>query len=267
MSKQLNIEHLRHQIEDAGGTEDRGKQAQKTLAVLRQASVTLKKRVTTIRSQFQDEYSRRILKETDSDPFVIGTEHYIALIAMVGAAVVMIMDIMISAVLSKTWLNLPPAGALLAGCAVGVILSLMCKAGVVFLARAHDVQAPRVARRKLEGFAVAGFVINVALIVTVLSSRNPSESIADIIFTLTGISLGVMGVTLPIFAGALMALAHDLDWSYRHERLFQEAETELTEVYGFRAWCGDKEVDSEITGKQVEAEQEVKVGHAFSGGD
>jgi hypothetical protein len=147
---------------------------------------------------------------------------------------------MVSAALSKKWLDLPPAGAIMAGAIIGLILSFTCKSGVGTLAQAHNMQSLRSARRKLEIINIVTFVVNVLLIVVVLSSRSPSEDeeFTDYVFKLTGLAIGVMGVTLPIFAGALMALAHDLDWSSRYENDFHKTEFQLAEMDGFCNWLG-----------------------------
>ena len=241
----LDLEQIRHGILESDPA-TRKTQKRSILPKLRMSCELIKSGVQRTCSQFRLDYRRRYLQIVAGPPFTIKTEHYWAVVTQVGAAVAMVLDTLVSAVLSKNWLNLPPMAAIIAGGSIGVFLSFLCKAGVGIVAKAVNTQDPRNARRRLEVMGTLAFIANVILIVIVLLGRTPSRGFVDFILSLSGAVIGVLGITLPVLAGALLALSHDLDWSYRFESDFQNAKLQFADILSLRAWCGE-DVSRETT--------------------
>lgn len=233
----VNAGRIRREIEEAGDLEDQEARIREILPKLRELLTKLTSSQKTVRLQFEMEYERRNSRQISSDPFVIKSESYWANVFSVGAGVVLLADIIVSSALSRNWLDLPPQFTIGIGGLCAVILSFACKPGVGLLCGAYNTRAPLPARRKMGGASGMGFIVNILLVVVILSSRNPSENMIETLKTATSFSLGSLGITLPIFSGALMALAHELDWSSNYTTEFEKAAEKIAEVQGLIEWC------------------------------
>jgi hypothetical protein len=235
--RKIKIKQWKKQIEDAGTLDKQLREADGLRPVVDDWRGQLEQRATALSARAQEESERRLGQAARSgEPFAIQSEHYVAIVLLLGAWVTMILDIFLSAILATSWINLPWLWALVVGAVVAVILSLMCKAGI--LAVAYDAEKPRPTRRRLQWIALVSFIASFTCIALILAARNPSESWIEYFMALTGFSLGALGVLMPILAGALMALAHDLNWSYHYEQEYRQVKQSIAEIAGFIEWMG-----------------------------
>src|SRR5262245_46413561 len=226
------IKRWKKQIEDAGTLAKQVREVDGLRPVVDNWRGQLEQRAKAWSVRAQEESERRLGHVArNSEPFIIQSERYVAIIFFLGACVTMILDTGLSAILATSWINLPWSWAFLVGAVVAVILSLMCKAGI--LAMAYDAEKPRPTRRRLQWIALVSFIASFTCIALILTARNPSESWIEYFIALTGFSLGALGVLMPILAGALMALAHDLNWSHHYEQEYRQVKKSIAEIAGF----------------------------------
>lgn len=245
MAKKLNIQSMRRAVEEAGDQRDQERAATHLMPKLEEAIADLRGQIGALTTEFQDGYFRRYLKPTTSTPYVIQPEYTMAVAAAGAAFLAIVLDGIVSGLLSKDWFNFSQQVSIMAGGLTSICLSLFSKTGVGMATRAHDVLAPRATRRKLEATGIASLVANFVLFVLLLLSRNPSDDYASFIFTLAGSALGLLGITLPVFAGALMIYGLELDWSRRLFRKWQAARDSLAELQGLLDWCSDLATEPE----------------------
>jgi hypothetical protein len=241
--RKLNLPRLRRRIEEIVDREDQFREKALLLPIVRAAVELLKKRLTALSQRFRSEFHLRTLKETTCDPYTIAVEHVWSQIAYLSAGATMIQDSLVSGSLARSWLNLPPLNAVIIGASIGILLSVGWKFGVGTFAKAFG-EVPRSARRKLEAITIGAFIVNFGLVCIVLLSRNPSESVIEYLVTVTGFATTLLGVTLPVLAGALLALAQDLDWSRGYHVKFERTTIRLAELEGFLRWSGEPVEDS-----------------------
>ena len=236
MRYMIDLNKFRRQLREAGKISDQELVAQEQKPTVESEIAVLESGVIATTRQFHDEYERRSGETCTVEPFTVSAEHYLALVLLVGAVVVVILEILVSIPIAQSWLNLPPAWAFTTGAIVGTLLSLAFKAGIGVLCRVDDHLRPQAPRRRLWLVGLVNFVITAGLIGVILSSRTPSESLVELIETLTGLSLGPLGIALPLFAGSLMILAHDLDWSHRYDVEYHSTIARLGVVRGYLAY-------------------------------
>lgn len=253
---EINVKSLRREIEETVDPEAQQRLKQLTLPSVRAGVKLLESELNNCVKQFRREFHLRTLKETTSDPYTISVERIWSQIAYGSAFAAMIQDSLVSGSLAQSWLNIAPTKAVIIGALIGIVLSVGWKFGVGTVSRAFNSDAPRSARRKLEAITSATFVVNVILICIVLLSRNPTESLVQYLVTVTGFSTTLMGITLPILAGALLALGQDLDWSHGYQVTAHRTTMRLAELQGLLAWADGAE-PNEASPAGAEAEAKV----------
>jgi hypothetical protein len=241
--RDININHLRRKIEETVDPEDQKREKEFILPHVRMAVKLLTAELDALVADFRRNFHLRTLKETDKNPFTIRVERTWAQIGYMSAGATMIQDSLISGSLAQSWLNFSPITAIVIGALAGMILSLGWKFGVGLFARAYTREEPRSARRKLQAITAVAFAVNFVLVLVVLSTRNPSESWVEFLANMNTFALTLMGIALPILAGALLALAQDLDWSHGDSVDFRRLTMRLAELNGFLGWCGDLQAD------------------------
>lgn len=239
LASEINLNRLRREIEEIVDVEERTKLEHLILPVVIAAVKLLTDERETVVTEFRRSFLLRTLKETIRNPFTIRGERIWSQIAYVSAAAAMVQDSLVSGSLAQSWLNVAPMTAIIVGAVAGIVLSVGWKFGVGLSSDAYTREQPRRARRKVQTLTAAAFIVNFVLVFLVLSSRNPSESWVEFLANVNSFSLTIMGIALPVLAGALLALAQDLDWSHRDTEDFRRLTMRIAELSGFIAWCED----------------------------
>ena len=231
----INVEALRNNIIEGKLLEEQRAHAASNMPVVNSGIELLEGRVPSICYRFQEEHERRTGRKPPSgDPFLTKSDHFIAIVLRIGSVVTMALDVLVSALLAKSWLDIPSHWAAIAGGVVAVLLSFLCKAGILHLA--YDPQNPQSTRRRLKVISFVSFGACLLLAGIVLLSRSPTEYLARYILSLLSISLSLLGLFFPLLAGALMAAAHDFDWSFRYNRDFQDTKMRLGQLKSVQQW-------------------------------
>jgi len=233
--EQINVEALKQGITDGKlGDEQRALAASK-LPIITSAIELLEGGILSITNRFKEEYERRMgRKPPPGDPFMTKSDHFIATVLLLGAFVTMALDVLLSAYLARTWLDLSSLWATIVGGTGAIFLSFLCKAGILNLS--YDSQNPPSTRRKLQFISLLNFAACLVLTSIVLLSRSPGQFLVFYIISVLGISLSLLGISLPLCAGALMAAAHDYNWSFRYFGDFKDAKMRLGQFRGLQQW-------------------------------
>jgi uncharacterized integral membrane protein len=236
LRKQIfNLDKIQKQIQDAGTLDEQAREASSIRPVIENHLSESEQNASALVMSSREEGERRNIQcVRDGQPFTLQSEHHHAFVLRLGAWVTIMFDVAISGILATTWINLVWWQAGITGALVAAIFSLMCKAGL--WACVYNSEKPRPTRRRLQWISSISFVACFVCIATILAMRNPTESWLEYIMALTGFSLGVLGVLMPILAGALLALAYDLDWSYRYEQRYRALRREVAATTGFLDW-------------------------------
>jgi hypothetical protein len=231
----IQIDKLRQQVEDAGTFDEQAREAGSVRPVVENHLSQTTQQAEMLAERAREEGERRNQScVSDGKPFTIQSEHYHAVVLRLGAWVTILFDVAISALLATNWINLAGWQAALAGGLVASIFSLMSKAGL--LTWVHDGEKPRPTRRRLQWISAISFALCFGFLAFILCMRNPAESWLETIIAMTGFSLGVLGVLMPLLAGALLALGYDFDWTYRYEKQYRALCHDAAETTGFLQW-------------------------------
>jgi hypothetical protein len=146
----------------------------------------------------------------------------------------MILDVFISALLAKGWLEMAVFLSCLCGGFIAVFFTFICKAGVMH-ATYNSANLPAT-RRSIKIAVLANFLIVVALVTTIFMSRTPTELFAMNFDSWLSISLSLLGVFLPLLSGALMVAAYNYNWTHRYYSDYQDTKMKLAKFESLRKW-------------------------------
>jgi len=233
----------------AAGLRDREKQKQASLIELARTAERLNQTLVVTGLDFQREYSQRYREAPNGQPFTLESEHRLARLFRIAGAIVMILDILISSFLSSAGLELSPMAAILTGGTMAVLLAFLSKSAIYVLSRNYDYNSPESARRRLKVINIVAFVGNGLLIVVLVLGRFAFRD-SEVVNSIVGLCLALLGAFLPILAGAVLAFANDLDWSFMYNKNFQRIRLQLAEVEELKQrW---RELEQDLTKTNIE---------------
>lgn len=232
----INTETMKRSIVEGKVLSEQKETAADHLPVVESAIVLLRERISAIKRRFAEEYEQRKGQPPPNDeaPFFDKSEHFTGQILNLAAIVTTMADIILSAVLASSWIDIHVIFSAIIGGGIALFLTIICKGAI--LHATYNLSNLLATRRKLKYVGLTTFSIVMFWCAIILMARTPTDYVALKLIPWVSISLSLLGISLPLFAGSLMAASFDYNWAFRHYTDFQNTSIKFAKFEALRAW-------------------------------